>query len=227
MLEKKLFLKDNRCVSSCGKYISKDFICEPCPNETKYFFEYDCYAECPEFTIPIEEEKYCRICSDSDKYEEGKCVKECSEGYESQKNIVKNIEVNTCFKCGSDNKTWYDGVKCTDKCPNTKYASNDHFCRICFCGFSNSNCDMYTDKCNCINSNETTKFIYGKNCEYLSEIKKNDTKLSIIPISPVISTKKSFFTFNITDDISEKIKDPNYLLSIKWRVFIYDIEIND
>ena len=137
MLEKKLFLKDNRCVSSCGKYISKDIICEPCHDETKYFFEYDCYAECPKFTIPIEEEKYCHICSD--KYEEGIYVQECSEGYESQKNIVKNIEVNTCFKCGSDNKTWYDGVKCTDKCLNTKYASNDHFCRIYFCGFSNSN----------------------------------------------------------------------------------------
>ena len=38
--------------------------------------------------------------------------------------------------------------------------------------------------------NETTKFIHGKNCEYLSDIKKNDTKLSIIPFSPVISTKK-------------------------------------
>ena len=220
---KGLLLKDNRCVTSCGKYILEDFICKPCPNETKYFFEYECFEKCPEYTIPMEEEKYCRYCNE--KYEDGKCVDVCTEGYETKKQIIKNIELDICFKCGSDNKTWYDGLKCTENCPESKYASDDHFCRICFCGFSNTKCEKYNDSCICDKDEDNE--IYGNNCEFFSEIKGSDKKLSIIPLSPVISTKKSFFSFNLTDDIFEKNKNNNFSLSIKWRVFIDNKEITD
>ena len=222
----KLYFKENKCVTTCGTYISKGSICEPCPNNTKYFFEYNCYADCPDFTIKEEKENYCRMCSNSYAFENKTCVKECSEGYEKKKEKIGKIEVDVCFRCGSDNKTWYDGIKCTDNCPNTKYASDDHFCRLCFCGFSKSNCDKNTDACICINDDENNEKgeIFGNNCEYFSKDKRTEKKLSIIPIGSVISTKKSFFKFNLINDTFE---DANYTLSIKWKVFMNDKEITD
>ena len=222
----KLLFKENKCVTTCGTYIRNGSICEPCPNTTKYFFEYNCYEDCPDFTIKEEKENYCRMCSNSYAYENGECVKECSEGYEKKKEAIGKIEVDVCFRCGSDNKTWYDGIKCTENCPKTKYASDDHFCRLCFCGFSTSNCDKYSDKCNCINDDENNENseIFGDNCEYLSKKNTTKKKLSIIPIGSVISTKKSFFKFNLKNNAFD---NANYTFSIKWKVFMNDKEITD
>ena len=73
----------------------------------------------------------------NNKYEDGKCVDVWTEGYETKKQKIKNIELDICFKCGSDNKTLYDGLGCTENCRKSKYVSDDHFCRIFFMVFQN------------------------------------------------------------------------------------------
>ena len=224
-----LLFKENKCESTCGKYIQIGNIrCEACKNYSKYFFEYKCYKECPNYTIPKEDDGfYCKMCDNN--YQDNSCVDSCYEGYSQTKETIPGtkIAVNVCEECGINNNSWYNGFECVPQCPETKYADNDdHFCRLCFCGFNNiSNCSNITDECEC-EDNETEVFeIFGNNCEFYSNTKRKNKSLFIEPLSSVISSKKSIFSFNLSDSvINETI---NYTFSIKWRVFVDNSEILD
>ena len=220
--EKRNKYKDEKCVSYCGTYIENNGICEPCPEDKKYFFEYECYSKCPQYTVIMGDDEYCQSCHG--KYQDGNCVEECSKGYVVNKTkiIEKNINIEICITCNSfKNNTWYNGIDCVEYCPITKYASEDNFCRLCFCGFSAHNCSKFSDKCICSNTNVNGE-IFGENCEFFTKRKNNTKILSIEPHAPIISSKKAVFSYNLKDYNNE-----NYNYSIRWRVFVNEIEITD
>ena len=62
---------------------------------------------------------------------------------------VEGISLRIYTKCGTDNKSWYEGEKCVEHCPDSSYASEDQYCRLCFCGFSSHIYDSFSDKCKC------------------------------------------------------------------------------
>ena len=222
----KLYFKNHSCVPSCGTYIlSNDNItCKPCPLEYTYFFEYECVQKCPENTV-LTEDKYCKICNG--KLQNNVCVDECSKGYVVNKTLIENtkIEVEKCVTCDELNSSyWFNGNECVDNCPITKYRSKDNICRLCFCGFSNYNCDKESDKCKCDDGPKIQGEIFGDNCEFFTKTKRSVKTLSIVPIGSVISSKKSYFTFNLTN---ENYKNSNYIFSIKWSLFIDSIEVTD
>ena len=222
------YFKENKCVPTCGKYIKKnDSFCEACKNDKKYFFEYDCVEECPTYTIQKDDDGfYCTFCYNNYNYYENNCIDSCPKGYaQIQEKIPKtNITVNVCEECGSKNNTWYYGFNCVPKCPTETYASDDHFCRYCFCGFNpNSYCNNISDTCIC--EKKKIDEIFGNNCEFYSKIKRDNKILSINPIGSIISSKKSYFNFNLSDQIMKS--NMNYSFSIKWRVFVEDSEILD
>ncbi len=215
------FFKDGICVSACGTYKTKGDKCEPCPEGTKYFFEYDCYESCPNYTV-IMEDKYCQYCDG--KFHIDHCVDECPKGYVVNKTkiIEKNIDIEICLTCDSFNNSWFNGIECVQSCPESKYASEGNYCRLCFCGFSNSNCSKNSDKCICDSkSNNLQGEIFGDNCEFFTKIKNTTEKrLSIIPHPPIVSSKKAKFSFNL----KEYYDDEKYSYSIRWKVFVNDIE---
>ena len=216
--ERKLY-KEGKCVSTCGTYINDNGLCKTCPNDT-LFFEYDCFPECPNYTIQMPG-NYCLYCHD--KFQEGRCVDECSKGYVVNKTKIKekHIDVEICLTCDSFNNTWFNGIDCVEYCPITKYASDDNFCRLCFCGFSAYNCNKTSDKCICNNTNVNGE-IFGDNCEFFTKRKNNTKILSIEPHAPIISSKKAVFSYNLKDYNNE-----NYNYSIRWRVFVDENEITD
>ena len=215
-----LLLKDHSCVSYCGTYRQiNETLCIPCPEDSEYFFEYKCVKTCPKYTV-VMTDNYCRICNGY--FQDNDCVDECSKGYELKKKIIEdsNIEVEICARCESN--LVFNGVECVEECPNTKFAE-DNFCRLCFCGFSNYNCNKTYDKCICNNSNIEEGEIFGDNCEFYSKIKNDNKTLKIVNIGSVISSKKSFFTYELKDE--EKYKNYNY--SIIWRVLVDNSEITN
>lgn len=113
-------------------------------------------------------------------------------------------------------------MECVEEFPNTKYASEDNYCRLCFCGFSNYNCNKTSDKCICNNSNIEKGEIFGDNCEFYSKI-DDKKQIKIVNIGPAISSKKSFFTYELKDE--EKFK--NYNNSIRWKVYVDNSEITN
>ena len=219
--EKRNKYKEGKCVSTCGTYVNNEGICEPCENN-KFFFEYDCYEKCPNYTVEMGDGQYCQYCHG--KFQDGHCVEECSKGYVVNKTkiIEKNIDIEICLTCDSFNNTWFNGIDCVAYCPNTKYASEDNFCRLCFCGFSTYNCNKTSDKCICKNSDVKGE-IFGDNCEFFTNIKRTDLKiLSIVPHAPIISSKKAIFSYNLKDYNNE-----NYIHLIRWRVFVDESEVTD
>ena len=216
--EKKLFKDDDHsCVSSCGTYIREGDHCIPCPDEN-LFYEYECVEKCPNYTV-LRNDRYCSICNG--KFQEDECVDECSEGYAKSKEYIgeSKIEVEVCYKCKG--KTFLEGSECVENCQITKYASDDNTCRNCFCGFSIMNCNKTSDSCICQSKNINEGEIFGNNCEFYSKIERSKKQLEIIPLGPIISSQKSYFTFKLKDTE----KDYNY--SIKWGVFVNKVEIKD
>ena len=213
----KLVLKDNRCETTCGTYYrGKNDICMPCSN---FFFEYECVETCPKNTILVEGEKYCQICNG--KIQNEKCVDECSYGYVINKTNVegKNIIVEKCVTCNELNSNFhFNGKECVEDCPIMKYEEGN-YCRLCFCGFSNYNCSKKSDQCNECFNNYIDGYIFGNNCEFCSK-KKEEDRL-IIHLGSVISSKKSFFAVNLNNI------DINLINSIKWRLFIDNLEITN
>ena len=216
------YFRLNKCVSDCGKMKLENDRCIPCSGDTKYFFQYNCFERCPNYTIETitdDDENYCRVCDG--KYQDGECVNECKQRYVENITKVEGIEIKLCSKCGTNNKSWYEGNKCVLECSSSKYASDDHYCRLCFCGFSkNYTCDPYSDKCFCDKVDEGEKF--GSNCEFFSKIKLSEKKLKIIPIDPIISSKKSIFSYELTDNTLK-----NKIINLKWEVFIDNTIVND
>ena len=218
----KKVLKDKRCEPTCGTYIrdKEEDICIPCPENYSLFFEYQCVDKCPDNTFLVEGEKYCQICNG--KIQNKKCVDECSYGYVINKTNIKgyNIIVEKCVTCEELNpKYHFNGKECVGDCPITKYAEGN-YCRLCFCGFSLYNCNRSSDHCICNNSN-IDGYIFGDNCEFYSKINETEKNLSIIHLGSAISSKKSLFTFNLTNTKTKLIK------SIKWTLFVNDEEITN
>ena len=215
-----MLLLEHKCVESCILMKVENFICKRCSENKKYFFFYDCFETCPNYTIPAinDDIDYCTTCEGS-YYQEGECVSGCSNLYVQNETEINGRKQKICVKCGTDNKSWLQGDSCTTKCPESTYASDDHYCRLCFCGFlPNFNCDQFSDKCQCDQPN-----IFGDNCEFYSKNKNDEKILKIIPLGPSISTKKSFFTYNLQEDILNK----NNIISIKWKLFLNDIEVTE
>ena len=214
------FLKDHSCVASCGTYRLINNTCQQCPQDN-FFFEYQCVEKCPENTV-LFDKTYCKICNG--KIENKLCVDECSKGYVVNKTKIggTNIEVDKCVTCEElNNNSWYNGNECVENCPKTKYHAKDNICHLCFCGFSTYKCDEESDKCIC-NNTKVQGEIFGNNCEFFSKTKRDAKILSILPIGSVISSKKSYFTFNLTNYINE-----NYKYSIRWSLSIDSNEITD
>ena len=221
----KLYVKNNHsCLSQCGKMQKEGNQCIPCEEDKKYFFEYKCYHQCPNYTIATDAglESYCRTCQYF--YQDGDCVSECQTLYMQNIVEVEGMSLRICTKCGTDNKSWYEGENCVEYCPDSTYASEDHYCRFCFCGFSSHICDSFSDKCICDDKEgEGAKF--GDNCEYFRQ--KFNKDLQIKNVNPTISSKKSIFTYNLANDIKKKYPKTNYIYVKNWKVFINNNEQTD
>ena len=218
-----LFFKENKCVNGCGgRMILENYICKKCGPENKFYYDYNCYETCPNYTVTDNVENYCYLC-DTGKFQDGECVSECSDLYMENYTMVDKRNISICFKCGTDNKSWFKDHKCVADCNETSnFASEDHYCRLCFCGFSNYNCDKFSDKCECDKGEDFE--IFGNNCEFWTEFKFKDKKLIIVPIGPSISTKKSFFTFDLVENAEKENKK---IISIEWRFFLDNNEIKE
>ena len=220
--ELNLYFQDNKCVENCGRTRIENFKCIPCPENKKFFFQDLCYENCPNYTVTVEEENYCYTCGE--KYQDGGCVHDCSDLYVENTTKINGYTIKICQKCGTDNKSWFDGKQCVFQCSSSKYASDDHFCRYCFCGYSKHNCYQFSDKCNCINEGEEGE-IFGDNCEFFSKTKLKEKDLLIVPLGPSISTKKSIFFFKLSEKIQSTIN--NCDIQAKWTVFLDNIEVTD
>ena len=221
--ELNLYFRDiHKCDSSCGRMKLENYICIPCPEEKKFYLEYECFEKCPNYTLTITgDENYCYICPDI--YQDGECVRECSKLYTEKQTKIVGQDIRICSKCGEDNNSWFDGIKCTTNCPDTTFGSDDHFCRPCFCGFSEHQlCEKFSDKCLCNSENGE---VFGDNCEFFSNNKLVNKKLKIKSIGSSISTKKIIFTYELDENILDKNKI--YSFSKNWKVYLNDIEVND
>ena len=224
--ENSTFLQNNthKCTSNCHNSNMINGICYPCEGNTKYFLEYDCYEECPNYTIISYDSEYdehfCRKCDNV--YLDGRCVEYCPPGFSNDEEKIgynNKIKVNVCKKCGDDNRSWYNGEECVKECNKTSlYGAGDHFCRQCFCGFlSFFNCSKTSDKCQCSNE-ENEGEIFGDNCELYSKNFRSNKLLEIIPPDSIVSSQKCIFTFNQT--IFDKYLKFDYKFSLKWRVYL-------
>jgi len=222
----------HKCVENCHNSMRINDVCKSCGENAPYYFNYHCYEICPKYTIEGYDsdynEHFCRKCDNV--YLDGRCSEGCPSGYslETKNTGINNgTEVNVCIKCGEDNLSWYNGEICVKECkPNSLYGANDHFCRPCFCGFSNSKiCEKRSDKCQCSNLKNEGE-IFGDNCELFSQKERSKKLLEIIPPDSTISSQKNIFTFK--KNIFDKYRNIEYISSLKWRVYLdKDNEVAD
>lgn len=221
----------HQCTQYCHNSNLRDGVCYPCDGDTKYFLNHDCYNICPNYTITYYDdyydEHYCRTCDNV--YVDGKCSEECPAGYTYENETTgynNKITVKVCKKCGEDNRSWYNGEECSKECGQSQYGADDHFCRTCFCGFSQSiNCMKTSDKCLCLNDKFEGE-IFGGNCELYSKNIRSSKILEIVPPDSIVSSQKSIF--KIKQNIFDKYQNSDYKYSLKWRLYLdKDNEVTD
>ena len=188
------------CIDKCPDNTTNlNGTCNYC-NPDQVVFENICNSNCPDLYQNIS--GVCINCTDSGNYiEDGKCVKNCSEGRRVNQNERKceiceyalNTSSNDCTSdCGYDNSRLIIKPK------------NYSICYNCFCGYgecvTNESNNLYNYECSCYNKSKeisNKEKIRGKHCQF----KYKDNITFYIDTSQQIfnSDEKNVFSFKIIE----------------------------